>query len=262
MTNKLNINLSPELETVRDKIEANLKPFIAIQAKKAAVLTVWQSKFGGLPYLPKNAEYPKDKQGNPLYLLAQINFEECPALENFPEYGILQFYIADDESYGIDFDNATDKKGFQVIYFPSITHEENNLITNFSFLPPPKYVPFATNCALNFHKKYMPISSCDYRFEQIYGKNFFDNFDDEYQVWEDYYETFPAEGHKIGGYPYFTQEDPRYSIADYDILLLQIDSDDEVDVMWGDAGVANFFIKASDLLQQDFSKVLYNWDCH
>ena len=29
----------------------------------------------------------------------------------------------------------------------------------------------------------------------------------------------------------------------HDILLLQIDTDDSLNIMWGDSGVANFFIK-------------------
>jgi len=67
-------------------------------------------------------------------------------------------------------------------------------------------------------------------------------------------------GDRIGGYPYFTQYDPRYEdYRRHTALLLQIDSDE--DIMWGDAGVANFFITPEALERCDFSKVLYNWDC-
>ena len=75
------------------------------------------------------------------------------------------------------------------------------------------------------------------------------------------FESFPTNGHKIGGYAYFTQQDPRIGndkFKDY-ILLLQIDTDDQI--MWGDSGVANFFIHPADLARKDFSKVMYNWDC-
>ena len=73
-----------------------------------------------------------------------------------------------------------------------------------------------------------------------------------------------GQGSKLGGYPFFTQEDPR-TYGDYptfDTLLLQIDTDDELDIMWGDSGVANFFIALEDLKKRNFSKVLYNWDCY
>ncbi|MEK3889148.1 DUF1963 domain-containing protein [Bacillus sp. FSL K6-3431] len=44
-------------------------------------------------------------------------------------------------------------------------------------------------------------------------------------------------------------------------MLLQIDSEFEKGMMWGDSGVANFFIRKQDLERLDFSHVLYNWDC-
>ena len=74
-----------------------------------------------------------------------------------------------------------------------------------------------------------------------------------------------AFGHKIGGYPGFSQEDPRDIAAedDHDVLLLQIDTDDigEREIMWGDSGVANFFISREHLKQRNFQDVIYTWDC-
>ena len=67
------------------------------------------------------------------------------------------------------------------------------------------------------------------------------------------------------GYPSFTQEDPRTEDSPFDTLLLQIDSmrgeENNYSILWGDCGVANFFIAQSDLENLDFSRVLYNWDC-
>lgn len=73
---------------------------------------------------------------------------------------------------------------------------------------------------------------------------------------------FSGNGHKMGGYAFFTQHDSRSGNAGLDgyELLLQIDSDDNI--MWGDMGVANFFIHPTDLAKKDFSKVLFTWDCY
>ncbi|MDO5678554.1 MAG: DUF1963 domain-containing protein, partial [Propionibacteriaceae bacterium] len=68
-----------------------------------------------------------------------------------------------------------------------------------------------------------------------------------------------GDGDKLGGYPFFTQEDPRES-GDERILLAQIDTGEGL--MWGDSGVANWFIHPDDLAQRDFSKVQFNWDCY
>jgi len=200
-------------------------------------------------------EQYRDKLGNPLFLLAQINFEEVPCLEGFPQEGILQFYIADDDFYGANWDNPTQQEGFRVIYFPTISKTEDDLVTDFSFLPEPKGLPFFGSSSLQFNKKVAPVGYTDYEFEQFADK--------EEDIWEEYAEKFSSEGHKIGGYAHFTQEDPRSnkeSLEKY-ILLLQIDTDNAVDIMWGDSGVGNFFITQTDLEKLDFSKVFYTWDC-
>ena len=82
------------------------------------------------------------------------------------------------------------------------------------------------------------------------------------KVYEEYWNEFGGGGHKVGGYPIFCQGDARDrsdEFKDHDILLLQIDSDEGI--FWGDAGVANFFIKREDLRNLDFSNVFYTWDC-
>jgi uncharacterized protein YwqG len=78
-------------------------------------------------------------------------------------------------------------------------------------------------------------------------------------VLEEYDKAVSAQGHKLGGYAYFTQDDPR-SAEDPMLLLFQLDSDQPMDLMWGDTGVGHFFIRAADLLKRDFTKVWFDWD--
>ncbi len=86
---------------------------------------------------------------------------------------------------------------------------------------------------------------------------------------ESYDGVFSEEGHRLGGYPFFTQTDFREWGSPFEQyrLLFQLDSDGAGDndlgfeVLWGDAGVGNFFIHPDDLKQRDFSRVAYNWDC-
>jgi uncharacterized protein YwqG len=103
------LNLHPLLEHYRKEIEATLKPVVRITATPGKTL-LWQSKFGGYPYILKDMpiedfnyatrytetafHYPRNKEtGEELYLLAQINFEEIPHIEPFPTKGILQVFI-------------------------------------------------------------------------------------------------------------------------------------------------------------------------
>ncbi len=73
---------------------------------------IFGSKVGGVPYLPDDAEIPCDAEGNPLQMLAQINCTELSALPEFPQEGLLQFWIGQDESYGLFKDG-----GARVIYY-------------------------------------------------------------------------------------------------------------------------------------------------
>ena len=261
------LSLSPDLEPLRATIEATLQPFIKLiphHPQEVSQLTLWQSKIGGLPYFPKNQPYPTNNRGRPLFLLAQLNFAEIPSLKGFPTTGILQFYIADDDFFGLDFDRQTSQQNFRVLYFPEVTpylepsdQNEGHLITDFSFLPEPQYFPLSTSCALQFEAGNEPVGISDYQFEK-----YFKEFDES--LYGEYAQYFSGNGHKLGGYASFTQEDPRTFLIEGELyrLLLQLDTDDSIDMMWGDCGVGNFFIKDEDLQNLNFSNVLYHWDCY
>ena len=73
-------------------------------------------------------------------------------------------------------------------------------------------------------------------------------------------DSFSNSGSKIDGYAYFTQYDPRSLDDDKDwVLLLQLDTDESL--MFGDYGVANWFITKEDLINKNFNNVFFNWDC-
>ena len=241
--------------------------YVSIKATPMETMKLEQSKFGHYPKLPAGFAYPKDEAGNYLYPLAQINFKEVPALPGYPSSGLLQFYISiHDDVFGIDFKDNQRQKNFRVLYFEE--HEVEHHQTDFSFLQEvmkmdnsPVYKPHA----LNFSMAEEYIGLGDVHYENNAAK-IVQQIADKYpaikeDLEESLYDEFSSGGHKIGGYAFFTQEDPRSydDIKQYYILLLQIDTDDEI--MWGDSGVANFFIHPNDLARKDFSKVVYNWDC-
>ena len=214
--------------------------------------------------------HPSNGAGEPLFLLAQINFQEVPAVADFPTEGILQFYIdANDDLWGWSLDEPTAQTGFQVIFHPNPNLDINQLQTD---LPEPQWqnAPVGESHVLQFEKREQYMSINDHRFlKTILQVNDFEDLSQVFETadksdafFEIYDEHFSATGHRLGGYPYFTQSDPREidAFSDY-VLLLQIDTDGEQSIMWGDMGVANFFIHPNDLKRRDFSKVLYNWDC-
>ncbi|WP_310604281.1 YwqG family protein [Anaerosporobacter sp.] len=245
---------------------------IELTARRGKV-ALTDSKFGGKPYFTKNLEYPCNKKGIPLRLLAQFNFSKLPKLDNFPQKGILQFFIAE-EDYGLDFDTPPEiQNNFRVIY------HENVLSVDETNQDIPEFVgeefPFWGEFALNAECKSCFMTECDFRFDKefmkVYRKYIITQAESIYdlddEIVEEICKEFCTEGHRIGGYPYFTQTDPRGYEGGYGthtITLFQMGSDmsnHENEIMWGDCGVANFFISPKDLEKLDFSDVLYNWDC-
>lgn len=248
--------------------------------EKSDNLTIFDSKFGGMPYWDFSKEFPTDSKGKKINLLAQINFDK----ENFndnrlPQKGILQFYISsNDDIYGMNFDEQDKQTDWRVIYHENvnynITEEEikNSGVKTFKDTTPEYYVPFNETYKIIFKVTDEVMNCYDEKFNSIVARILKDKFNvmveenkvSDYleQIDEKYYEKFETWGHKLLGYPAFTQSDPRYykkEYTKYDTLLLQIDTDD--DIMWGDSGVANFFISKEDLYNKNFNNILYNWDC-
>lgn len=300
---KMSISLETQArcEELLARVDELMPPVDSVRLKPSrGKTTVFSSKMGGVPYFPKSMKYPTvsggDCDGAPLRFLAQLNFEELPKLPGFPTEGILQFFAGygggRDDVYGMNFDDGQKQDTWRVIYHEKIITDESCLISEEDM---PKIdreegdYPFVGEFKLTAENvEPMPLSSVDFRFEkaataaynEIFGGDIIGLWDSKggkglCQVDEPLYDAiFTRDGSKtrMGGYPAFTQEDPRGYNDEYakcTVLLFQSDSENggndennwDDEIMWGDCGVANFFISPEDLAKRDFSHVLYNWDC-
>jgi uncharacterized protein YwqG len=258
--------LPPILAPYEAQILATKKQTIQLHPAAAEPQHLWQSKIGGLPYLLTMDAYPKNPEGRPLIFLAQINCAEIPPLAPFPTKGLIQFFISDSDMYGLDFDAPTDPKGFRVLYHADVITDPAQLVDDFSFLPdfeensPLSAPPAGVALAFSLDEEF--LGPPDYHFDQVFNEAFLDGLgEDKDDAFDFFYELgSQASGAKMGGYAFFTQEDPRPVDSHYE-LLLQLDSDSEMGMIWGDMGIANFFILPEDLAACRFEKVWYNWDC-
>jgi len=231
-----------------------------------------ENKIGGLPYLPVDKNYPINDQGEYLRLVAQLNFAKIPPLKNFPQQGILQFFIESCEHksrfYGLDFNNPTLQTGYKIIYYSDISE---SIVTNFDFLgnlEEDYLFPIQGEFSLNFSKEKSIVTPYNEDFNDYLPELSKAENQQLLELYINYYDSkFNEAVHQLGGHPMFTQSDPRigeFKTQEPYQLLLQIDSeycDQGYDICWGDCGIANFFIHPSDLKNLNFSKVLYNWDC-
>ena len=256
-------HLPIELHKFEEGFSKLIKETIKISLNKVTPKHSWSSKVGGFPHWLLGTDYPKGSDGELLNFMAQINFSEIPELEGFPRVGLVQFFVGTNDMYGLDFENPTEQKDFKVVYHENIETDETKLVTDFSFVKAPKHSPFSspTSYSVTFQKTQERISTTDFSFQEAVMESIFSDIDENarYDLVDAIAEKSLSDGHKIGGYGHFTQEDPR--VDSHEVLLLQLDTDNEFGLMWGDSGIGNFFISADDLAKCDFSNVMYNWDC-
>lgn len=214
------------------------------------------SKFRGLPYLPLTVPYPVDEAGRPMLLLAQIKLEELPTNRLLPATGLLQFYIS-------AFD-CSDTDESKVLYLRP-EQLQTEIRQDYSFLPSTHYEDSPVYCEheLGFAETTEYGGVGDYRFDLIFdgldASDYAETLSEaERQAFENLLSTT---GHKIGGYAFFTQGDPREYQAEpgREVQLLQIDIDEEI--MFGDSGVAHFFINEQALKGGRFEEAYFYWDC-
>ncbi len=248
---------------------------------------IFESKAGGTPYLPRDMAWPLDSRGQGLTLLAQVDCAGLGGLPDFPQRGLLQFFSGLDDLFGAEFDHMTEQRDFRVYYYETVdstvTAEEAEakrppLPEDAAYLTPlcggpcriclqtpveqgmnrvePRFDPLFVE-KWNRLRPDCPIT-CMWDINKLVPDRLQDYDATRQPGWE-------APYHQLGGYPYFTQEDPRPGTCeDLDVLLFQLDSDfrapDDL-VLWGDSGVGNFFISREALKQRDFSRVAFTWDC-
>lgn len=274
------VRSNERLQQVMKKLkEKTLKPAIHMELNRNPV-GLTDSKLGGIPYLSEAGGVPEDGNGHQLRLLAQIRLEDLPENKlGLPEEGLLQFWVLDDARIGLetDLDQMLLSKGHRVLWYPTVEEgvTEAAVMEKYHFyMDEESYFPVQDVFGIKFTLAEESLSYSDYRFQKAFAELWNTEYpSDEIRSYEALDEEIPDEmmdeiggsGHKLGGYPMFTQWDPREGrMENYEILLLQIDSFGTgcKEIMWGDSGVGNFFITPEDLANRDFSKVLYSWDCY
>ena len=254
---------------------------IRISLSLADNLALTDSKFGGTPYIPKDGTLPTSVDGKPLFMLAQINCEQLPENTLYPKKGLLQFWIAATEAplYGLDYEAPCSNDFKQVIYYPDFGEALpiDDFINDYTF--DNENLPFNSKrqFALHFKKDTESISLEERAATQLFFEKWNEAFSTHITTIDEFFEEVPDDiceeinayllkeptGHKIGGYPYFIEYDPREENAPHTFLLLQIDIDniEGEEICWGNlGGIANFFISSEDLDNCKFDNIFFHWE--
>ena len=234
------------------------------------------TKIGGIPYWPKNMEWPtiKNAKGEtkPMICIAQLNLDKLPKLKGYPTSGLLQFFYYEVWNNG--------NWGSKVVYHKKydskdvLTEVPDSTINGDADSPIiGLYYPTAEiiKSGIGFFNEVDEDGNkarfSDYETEYInkalgtnykradipyaIARKFFDFY---FSILKDTGNNF---GCKIGGWPAFVQSDFRDKNHGY--LLLQLDSEDGM--MWGDCGNAQYMISKNNLKSKKFDDVLFDWQC-
>lgn len=280
-----------------DKLQPLLRNTIRLYQKATDEnnISIGQTKIGGKPDLPKEINWATETNiiqttkkkflffnnkkeetiTKPLSFIGQINLSEISPFDIeslLPKNGLLYFfYSAEQEVWGFD---HIDKNKFKVIYW-------NGQISELTRTDFPTELP-EYSC-------YKPCS-VDIKSEvslPSYGHDIYEDFEDaeDDKFWEEVYNDGSL--NKLLGYSDNIQGDMElecelvtnglycgdpsgYNDARAKALepnaknwrlLLQIDSNEENEMIWGDCGRLYFWIKKDDLLNKHFHKSWFSLQC-
>ena len=276
---ELKISAKEIFKEIEKKYQETAKEMMVADASVNASkeIKITDSKIEGIPYIPKGKKIPTNSEGKQFMFLAQINCEDLKGLEDFPQEGILQFWVLGEDLLGLDFDDYTNRDGFDVIYYEKIEDyysedEFKEMYNPYKFdLKHMEILIASEPCKMKFslekQKESFNYELLDNLFKEVLEEESL-GFNEKDKLYEEVEKLYDDEfyeeivGTKCNGFPYFTQWEPRddKQMKEYDTSLFQIDSGKEV--MIGDSGVMHFFINREKLKNKDFSDIFYHWDCY
>jgi uncharacterized protein YwqG len=271
--------LADEMPEWAAAAEPHIRPAVRLTTTRTLQLPVGRSRIGGTPDLPAGMAWPKRKKGS-LPFLAQLDLEEmAPHVSAglLPASGYLWFFY---DTVGWSGGEYDPKKG------------EGPIVFHAPGRPPltPAAMPDDIDNALRFPQCALSLAgygdlpdiSAVPELSRMFDED--DDKGDRYHVIANYLagETM-GNAHKLLGWAGSIQDSmevecqemasgfkstPKTYSKDLEAavrewrLLLQVESDKNAGMMWGDAGRLYFWIREEDLRAARFDQTLMIMQCH
>lgn len=238
-----------------------------------------RSHFGGSPRLPPQTHWP-ERAGKKLTFLARLSLEEIRdvlPIDWLPGSGaLLFFYDTDEQPWGFD---PADHGGWAVLHVPDLDKPVQR---------PDKLGDGDVAALLQKNVDFRRIDVYpSYEREAVRALALSDREGEDYfEIQDAVFQGKPK--HQVSGFPAPVQgdgmelecqlasnglycgnasgyEDPRAKLlgpgAAQWKLLFQFDTDDDLDVMWGDAGTIYYWIREEEAKSSDFAKTWLVLQC-
>lgn len=236
-----------------------------------AALHVGASRIGGVPDLPAGVNWPEWK-GKPQSFIAQIRLDEVHQYDTnglLPPHGMLWFfYDASQQTFG---DSSTDSGGWRVLF-------TDGDLSKLQQANAPAQLPTESRfraCSIKFASETTLTQQPELEIPHLNWS------ETEQKQYEALLSTFPTADdhakvhHRLLGFPDTIQDDMRVQCQlvsngvtnpddphaaaltkgamDWQ-LLLQIDSDEQAGMRWGNSGMLYYWLKRADLQARHFER--------
>ncbi|HWA96506.1 MAG TPA: YwqG family protein [Terracidiphilus sp.] len=244
--------LSRITPTVLNLLRPSIRLIIGEQSEQPV------TRLGGTPNMPENITWPTRKSGDPHSFLAQLDLAELGTCDGvpLPSRGSL-FFFCDAEYLPERSDPDDVKDGIKVIYSSTSLSEnvlrtppglnEEYVFKSYSLKPTPDLTAPAQDL---WEIECLDLSDAE---SSAYGELFAQVCANDGSI------------HRIGGYPNQVQFNQLTGTDDAGAtdwrLLLQLDSENDAGMMWGDLGKLYFMIREHDLKSLSFEKTWMDWQC-
>jgi uncharacterized protein YwqG len=233
------------------------------------------SRFGGTALLPVGQAWPATLAGRPLSFLAQVSTADIqvPAeVAVLPADTLLAFFYEAGEQQGWGFDPG-DRQFSAVIPAPAAGAVAIASPPEVRTFPAYRMLPQAVTTIPDYGESSLDglDADCDV-FEQLYADLDRDDEAPRHRMfgWPDLVQNpmqlecqLASSGIYVGdptGYRHPRAAELAPGAADW-ILLLQLDTDDDIGWMWGDTGTIYYWIRRQDLLAARFDQAWMIFQC-
>lgn len=282
--------INARLPRIADTIPSLLRYSIRMKARSTqeGTLAIGTTKIGGQPDMPPDIAWPAWDE-RPLAFIAQINLSQIASYDSehmLPTTGMLYFF------YDEQFDYPPKPECWRVLYdtgecsrlrrldFPlDLEMRFASCAIDFSteITLPPFESPYIEQLGLSYSTAYNPAATPERRMEaEAYQSllNYLDTQYDRRMIHRVLGHPDPIQGDMMLECQMFThgltwkdyqQNDPRITGLQRDSLqwrlLLQIDSDNNAEMMWGDVGRIYYWIPEDALIAREFDKTWFVFQC-
>lgn len=245
------------LSRIAPNILKLLRPSIRLTVGERSEQPV--TRLGGTPNMPANIPWPTRRSGDPHSFLAQFDLASLGICDGLPLPGSGSLFFFCDAEYLPDSSDPRDVPDGIRVVFSSTSLSENGLR-----LPPrglnTEYV--FEGFSLTPMLDWTAPARDEWEIESLHLS---------YAASIAYGELFAQVGvydgsvHRAGGYPNLVRYRQLAFPGDAEApdwrLLLQLDSESDAGMMWGDQGKLYFMIREQDLRTLSFEKTWMDWRC-